>query len=230
LVATDVAARGLDIPDVSHVINFDIPEDPEAYVHRIGRTGRAGRKGTAITLVTPREQRQFRLIERVIGRKITPMRLPTLADVAARRLELLSESVRGAARSGGLEQYLTAVEQLADELDIAEIAAAAMKLLAERDGAASHDGAAEEGRPSAEPGMVRLFVEIGRKQGLRPSDLVGAIANEASVPGRVVGDINIYDQFTFVEVEQEHVARIMEALRQATLRGQRVKVDIARPR
>src|SRR5579884_2536830 len=230
LVATDVAARGLDIPNVSHVINFDIPEDPEAYVHRIGRTGRAGRKGTAITLVTPREQRQFRLIERVIGRKITPMRLPTLADVAARRLELLSESVRGAARSGGLEQYLTAVEQLADELDIAEIAAAAMKLLAERDGAASHDGAAEEGRPSAEPGMVRLFVEIGRKQGLRPSDLVGAIANEASVPGRVVGDINIYDQFTFVEVEQEHVARIMEALRQATLRGQRVKVDIARPR
>ncbi len=229
LVATDVAARGLDIENVSHVFNFDIPEDPEAYVHRIGRTGRAGRTGTAVTLVTPREQRLLRLIERTVGRKIKPMRMPTLADVAARRLELLREGVRATLERGGLEEYLVAVENLSDEYDMAEIAAAAMKLAAERDGSRPVSAAEAEAGP-AEHGRVRLFIEIGRNQGLRPGDLVGAIANEARVPGEAVGSIDIYDQFTFVEVDERLAQRIIEALRQATIRGQRVKVDIARPK
>jgi len=229
LVATDVAARGLDIENVSHVFNFDIPEDPEAYVHRIGRTGRAGRTGTAVTLVTPREQRLLRLIERTVGRKIKPMRMPTLADVAARRLELLREGVRATLERGGLEEYLVAVESLSEAFDMAEIAAAAMKLAAERDGSRPVSAAEAEAGP-AEHGRVRLFVEVGRKQGLRPGDLVGAIANEARVPGDAVGSIDIYDQFTFVEVDERLAPRIIEALRQATIRGQPVKVGIARPR
>src|SRR5579871_930549 len=148
LVATDVAARGLDIENVSHVFNFDIPEDPEAYVHRIGRTGRAGRAGTAVTLVTPREQRLLRLIERTVGQKIKPMRMPTLADVAARRLELLREGVRATLEAGGLEQYLVAVEDLSEAFDLAEIAAAAMKLAAERDGSRPVSAAEAEAGPA----------------------------------------------------------------------------------
>ena len=241
LVATDVAARGLDIENVTHVFNFDIPEDPDAYVHRIGRTGRAGRSGVAITLVTPREQRLLHMIERVIGRRITPMRIPSLADVAARRVELLRENVRGAAEAGGLDQYLVAVEELSDQFDLAEIAAAAMKLLAERDGRAI-DAEAEDDlllqpppraeRPPLpiERGRTRLFIEVGRKAGLRPGDLVGAIANEARVPGSVVGNIEIHENFTFVEVDSGVAQRIMDALSRATIRGQRVRVSVARPR
>jgi ATP-dependent RNA helicase DeaD len=160
------------------------------------------------------------------------MRLPTLADVAARRVELLKESIRAALQAGGLDQYLAAVEDLSEEFDLAEIAAAAMKLMAEKDGKAADgaqaDGAAADG--SGPRGMTRLFVEVGRKQNLRPSDLVGAIANEARVPGSAVGNIDIYDQFTFVDVELQFAPRIIEALSQATIRGQRVKVDIAKPR
>jgi ATP-dependent RNA helicase DeaD len=229
LVATDVAARGLDIENVSHVFNYDIPESPDGYVHRIGRTGRAGRSGTAITLVTPREQRQLHLIERVVGRKIKAMRLPTPADVAARRVEVLRDGVRSVLERGGLEQYLAAVEDLADDFDLAEIAAAAMKLSADRDGGRPSQPPESDGVP-AEQGMARLFVEIGRKQGVRPGDLVGAIANEARVPGSSVGSIDIYDQFTFVEVEQSMAQRIIEALNRSTIRGQRIKADVARPR
>jgi ATP-dependent RNA helicase DeaD len=241
LVATDVAARGLDIENVTHVFNFDIPEDPDAYVHRIGRTGRAGRSGVAITLVTPREQRLLRMIERVIGQRITPMRIPSLADVAARRVELLRENVRGAAEAGGLDQYVVAVEELADQFDLAEIAAAAMKLLAERDGRAIDAEAEDEllsqppPRPErsplpAERGRTRLFIEVGRRAGLRPGDLVGAIANEARVPGSVVGAIEIHDNFTFAEVDSGVAQRIIDALGRATIRGQRVRVSVARPR
>jgi len=229
LVATDVAARGLDIESVSHVFNYDIPDAPDSFVHRIGRTGRAGRAGVAITLVTPREQRQLKFIERGIGRKITPMRLPTLSDVAARRIELLREGVRSVLERGGLEQYLASVEDLSEEFDIAEIAAAAMKLAAERDGVRPSAPPEIDGVP-AEKGMARLFVEIGRRQGLRPGDLVGAIANEAHVPGAAVGSIDIYDQFTFVEVEQQLAQRILEALNQAMIRGVRIKASVARPR
>jgi len=236
LVATDVAARGLDIENVSHVFNYDIPEDPDAYVHRIGRTGRAGRAGIAITLVTPREQRLLRMIERAIGQRIRPMRLPTLADVAMRRVELLRESVREAVEAGGLEPYLPAIEELAEQYDLTEIAAAALKLLAGREGRslearAEETPEVEEQRAfAAEPGKVRLFVELGRRSGIRPGDLVGAIANEARVPGSSVGAIDIYDNFTFVDVDARLADRIVAALQRATIRGQRVKVNVARPR
>jgi ATP-dependent RNA helicase DeaD len=229
LVATDVAARGLDLENVSHVFNYDIPESPDSFVHRTGRTGRAGRTGTAITLVTPREQRQLRFIERVIGRKISPMRLPTVSDVAARRIELLREGVRATLERGGLEQYLVAVEDLAEEFDMAEVAAAAMKMASERDGARPAPPPEIDGVP-AEKGMARLFVEIGRKQGLRPGDLVGAIANEAKVAGTSVGSIDIYDMFTFVEVEQALAPRILDALNQSTIRNVRIKATVARPK
>lgn len=237
LVATDVAARGLDIPEVTHVINYDVPVDPEAYVHRIGRTGRAGREGEAITLVTPRERNALRVIERITRRRIQPGRLPTLADVAARRREALKQSLTGALQGDGLEPYLMVVEELADDYDVAEIAAAALKLGGaldrKRDG--SGDGRLRAGagplevlteeRLPADDGMTRLAINVGRLQKVRPSDVVGAIANEAGVPGRAIGAIDILDNATLVEVPTADAERVATALRRTNLRGHRVTVE-----
>jgi len=197
------------------VINFNIPEDPEQYVHRIGRTARAGRSGDAITLVTPREMRWLREIERLIRKKIKPARVPTAGDIAARRLELTKEAVERAIREGGLDPYLLAVEELAGDGDLAQVAAAALKLMLERDGSAGRTtvtAIAGDAALGVETGMQRLFVDLGRKQGIRPSDIVGIIANEAGVPGRTIGAIDIYDSFTFVEVASDIANRVIEAL------------------
>jgi ATP-dependent RNA helicase DeaD len=131
LVATDVAARGLDIPRLSHVLNFDVPNAPEAYVHRIGRTGRAGREGVAITLVEPREYRLLRNMERLTGQRIEVAAVPTVADLRARRMELTRASLREALVAGGLDAFRPVVEGLAAEFDVMEVAAAAVKLLQE---------------------------------------------------------------------------------------------------
>jgi ATP-dependent RNA helicase DeaD len=129
LVATDVAARGLDIEKLSHVVNYDVPNAPEAYVHRIGRTGRAGREGVAITLAEPREHRLLRNIEKLTGQKIEVATVPTVADLRARRLELVRASLREALVAGELDSYRSVVESLASEFDLVDVAAAAVKLL-----------------------------------------------------------------------------------------------------
>ena len=128
LVATDVAARGLDIEHVSHVVNYDVPSNPDAYVHRIGRTGRAGREGTAITLVEPRESRLLKNIERTIKIRLELAQVPTTADLRERRLELLSASLREAMHEDGIDRYRAVVESLAEEFDVLEVALAAVSL------------------------------------------------------------------------------------------------------
>src|SRR5262249_32015431 len=151
LVATDVAARGLDIPDVSHIINYDLPPDAEGYVHRIGRPGRAGRGGEALTLVTPRERRQLQFIERSIHRRLERLRLPTPADVAARRRAAFREDVLAILDAGQLDPFLALVEDLADSHDPAELAAAAFKLAAQTP-AAARPGRADGGARGTSPG------------------------------------------------------------------------------
>ncbi len=270
LVATDVAARGLDIGHLSHVVNFDVPSSPDAYVHRIGRTGRAGREGVAITLAEARETGMLRNIERHTGQKIRIETVPTILDLKARRLEATRASLRDAVGAGGLDAYRAIVESLADELDLMDVAAAGVKLAHEavsgpasdeedikpvksqderpkRDSAASRkresyvdtnagrsyqrgpakDGPAAFGKTAGARGKkrgTRLYVGVGRRTGIRPADLVGAIANEAGISGREIGTIEMGDGFSLVEVPEESVDAIISALSGAKIRGQKVTV------
>ena len=268
LVATDVAARGLDIESVSHVVNYDVPSSPDAYVHRIGRTGRAGRTGVAITLAEPREHRYLRNIEQLTKQKIAMGTVPTIVDLRAKKLELTRASVEEALLKGELDEYRVVVEILGAEHDVMDIATAAIKLAHEaRVGkAASEDipvvkaveraeraPRAERGargeRPSSrreerEPArgkrataasdrkprhrkdkeFKRLFIGMGGSSGLRPADIVGAIANEAGVNPRGIGAINIADGYSIVEVPGDEADPIIAALRATKLRGRKVTV------
>ncbi len=168
LIATDVAARGLDVKHVSHVVNFDVPADAEAYVHRIGRTGRAGREGVAITFAEPREHRLLRNIERLTTQRIEIATVPTVADLKARRLELARASLREAVLEGGLDPFRTIIEALADEFDVMDIAAAAVKLLESRDTEEEADIPAAAPR-TERPRSDRAGGERGDPRGDRPA-------------------------------------------------------------
>ncbi|HEX4906577.1 MAG TPA: DEAD/DEAH box helicase [Acidimicrobiales bacterium] len=237
LIATDVAARGLDLDQLTHVVNYDVPSSVDAYVHRIGRVGRAGREGVAITLAEPREHRMLKTIERVTKQRISTEKLPTVADLRARRLEMTRSAVNDAlVESDDLDQFRVVVESLSDEFDVVEIALAAIKLWHEASGAAADESEIPEanvadaprGTSKAKPmtrtpstGMTRLFVGAGRKAGIRPQDLVGAIANETSLSGRDIGAIEITDKFSLVEVPEAKADEVIAAIKASTIKGKK---------
>jgi ATP-dependent RNA helicase DeaD len=225
LVATDVASRGLDIPDVSHVLNYDIPLDPEAYVHRIGRTARAGRTGTALTFVTPREWGLLKTIERLTRVKLTRVPIPTNADIRERRVQVLRDALCHTLESDDLERYGSLVDQLTQEYGSDQVAAAAVKLLLDEEADLPED----EVELEPEPGTERLFIRAGRKQGVSARDLVGAIANGAHLSGRDIGPVDIYDNFSFVGVPRRDTDRVIEALSRSGIRGRSVPVKVAIP-
>ena len=230
VVATDVAARGLDVEQITSVVNYDMPGDTEVYVHRIGRTGRAGRAGKAILFVTPRQQRMKRDIENYTKQRIEPFRMPTPADVASRRVAVLKERVLDTLAKQDLELYLSLVEELAEECgcDIAEIAAAATFL------AVGDKPLQVKVQPKAEQlvkqwnnDMTRLFIDVGRRDGIGAGDIVGAIANEGNVPGKAIGAIDMYDRFTLVDVPSEFTAQVLDQMRNSRIRSQKANVRVA---
>jgi len=182
-----------------------------------------------LTLVEPRERRLLQNIERLVGRKLAPVRIPTIADVARRRRERVKTQLLETLEAGDLDPHLLLVDELCEEYDVTEIAAAALKLLYERDREGVPVESLEGDGLPAEPGMTRLYLGAGRKEGIRPLDVVGAIANEARITGREVGAIDILDHMTFVEVPSEAADRVIQAMRKTTLRGHRIKVASARP-
>jgi ATP-dependent RNA helicase DeaD len=231
LVATDVAARGLDIETVTHVINYAIPFDVEQYIHRIGRTGRAGRTGDAITLVEINERRKLKTIEQVTGVKMKMARIPTAADIAARRRDAFRQDVLEVLQKGEFESELETVEGLNDEFDTSEIAAAALHMLWQsRHNQSSNaaDLAADHEQP--ETGMTRIFVGVGKADGLRPGELVAVIAGKCDMSGREIGTIDILDRSTFVEVPTDKTSQVISMLRKEKLRGRKAAVDIATPK
>ena len=330
LVATDVAARGLDVEHLTHVVNYHIPMETEQYVHRIGRVGRAGREGTAITLAEPKEHRLLRNVERATGQKLEVGRVPSVADLKAKRMERTRAAIREAITEGELEKFRVVVEALSDEFDVMDIAMAAAKLVHQ---AEAGDGADEEqeipvppppferdrfqGRPpgrfddrgpprygdrrpypgredrgpyqpqggypppgqgdrggygneerggyggppdrgfqgqperpafppqgdrggfpgqpdrgpppfrqrqAARPGSARLFFSVGREDGVSPRDLVGAIANEAGLPGHDIGTIDMADRFALVEVPDDAADYVVDTMNGTRIRGTRVTV------
>ena len=244
LVATDVAARGLDVEQLTHVVNYDVPSAPELYVHRIGRVGRAGREGTAITLVEPREHRMLKAIERATGQRIAAEQLPTVADLRARRLELTRGALRESLLEDDLETFRAVVEPLAEEFDLFEVALAAVKLAHETSGTIDEEELPEaELRPAddrsgprkasgrdqrrarpATAGTTRLFVGVGRASGVRPQDLVGAITGESRLSGKDIGAIEIADRFSLVEVPESAADDVIAALRRTSIKGRKATV------
>jgi ATP-dependent RNA helicase DeaD len=236
LVATDVAARGLDIDQLSHVVNFDMPASVESYIHRIGRVGRAGREGVAITLAEPREHRMLKTIERVTRRRISIEKVPTVADLRARRLELTRGALRESILEDDLDGFRVVVESLADEFDVMEVALAAVKLAHAATGPADDDdeipdasmGAPPKGarRPSraASGSTARLYISVGRDAGVRPQDLVGAITGESQLTGRDLGSIEISQRFSLVEVPDGQADEVVKAMRGAKIRGHKTTV------
>jgi ATP-dependent RNA helicase DeaD len=251
LVATDVAARGLDVEQLTHVVNYNVPSAAEAYVHRIGRVGRAGREGVAITLAEPREHRQLKQIERLTGQRLHVEKIPTVADLRARRLELTRAALRESLLEDELDGFRAVVEQLTDEFDVMDVALAAVKLAHEATGtdvddeqdipevaarpapsassrpphAAARKGSAPDRRHSAPRGdTTRLYIGAGRSAGIRPQDLVGAIAGESSLTGRDIGAIEISDRFALVEIPKRAADEVIGALRGTLIKGRKATV------
>jgi ATP-dependent RNA helicase DeaD len=244
LVATDVAARGLDVDRISHVINYDIPVDTESYVHRIGRTGRAGRSGEAILFVTPREQHLLRAIERATRQPIEPMKLPSAAEINNVRLQRFKQRILDGLELPDLAAYQHIVSEIEGSSDIpmSMIAAALARLLqgdeplllqpeAEiREETRAHRPAPEsaprgERRPSnSRGGLARYQLGVGNEHQVRPAQIVGALANELGIDREYIGRIEIRDRYTLIELPADLTDDLLEQMQQVRVAGQRLRV------
>jgi ATP-dependent RNA helicase DeaD len=251
LVATDVAARGLDINDIEVVVNYDVPRDEEYYVHRIGRTARAGKSGRAFTFVAGREMGKLAEIQKFAKTRIRRQRIPSIDDVEEIRNTAVLEKIRQLMETEAGNKYIAMVEKLTeDDHSSLDVAAALLQMVMEKDGKAGsipggepelHSGAGETARPMRTPGKhkglraagepaprltpgetVRLLIKLGKKQGIRPGDIVGAITGETDLTGRQIGAIEIHDDFSLVDVPQTLAPALIEVMNRCQIKGHAV--------
>lgn len=235
LVATDVAARGIDVDDIDVVFNYDVPQDEEYYVHRIGRTGRAGKAGKAFTFCVGKEIYKLRDIMRYTKTKIQQQKLPTLSDVEEMKTNIYLEKIKGIIEEGHLTKYIHLVDRLMEEdYTSIDIAAALLKDHLSDVNADDIDALDDINLGGTElyggegEKMVRLFINAGKKSKIRAKDIVGAIANEAGILGKTLGEIAIFDEYTFVDVPNEFVRDILHGMKHAKIKGKRVHIEIAK--
>ncbi|OEU63533.1 MAG: ATP-dependent RNA helicase [Desulfuromonadales bacterium C00003094] len=240
VVATDVAARGLDVQRVSHVVNYDIPYDTESYVHRIGRTGRAGREGSAILFVAPRERRMLAAIEQATRQKIAPMNLPTRKDITERRVGLFKEQVHNAMQGEDLTFFEELVDRCQQEYEVEpRRIAAAMAYLLQQDrpllpeektfvetAPASRSRFSDSERSKGDEGLRRYRVEVGKVHGVVPGHLVGAIANEANISNRDIGQIKIFHDFSLIDLPGNMPEAKFNHLQQVWVCGQHLQLSL----
>lgn len=260
LVATDVAARGIDVDDVEAVFNYDIPQDDEYYVHRIGRTGRAGREGRAFSLVVGREVYKLREIQRYCKTRIVPQAVPSLHDITEIKAEKILDQVDDIIRDSNLDRLVRIVENkvMDEDYTTLDLAAALLRMamgeeseelveelmplrsLEELDDygrnsrgrggrggrGGSYDRGGQYGR-RGDDNMARLFINIGKSLGIKPGDILGAIAGESGIPGRMVGSIEMYDKYTFVDVPREQADIVLKAMKNAKIKGKSVHMEKA---
>ncbi|WP_324824424.1 DEAD/DEAH box helicase [Sinanaerobacter sp. ZZT-01] len=235
LVATDVAARGIDVNNIDAVFNYDIPSDEEYYVHRIGRTGRAGKCGVSYSFVFGREIYKLKDIQRYTKSEILPMKPPTISDVEEVRLSLAAEKVVTALKNGGYSKYTPIIEKILEDTDnmtTLDVASALFQMAFEELESRNyeHSDLDEDPHQSGRGNMVRVFLNVGSMDKIQPKNIVQGIASLSAIPGKLIGSIDIHKNFSFVELPKEHVDDIMHAMRNFTHRGRKVTMEKATKR
>ena len=237
LIATDVAARGIDVDDEEAAFNYDIPQDDESYVHRIGRTGRAGRTGRSFTCVKGKEVYKLKDIMRYCKTKILAMKVPSLNDVNQVKMEKLMDKISTIIEEEDLTRMINMIEEQVNEADYTamDIAAAFLKMYLGQNEAPEEEDTKDGGfdfdnTGAEEEGMARLFINIGKAQKVKAKDILGAIAGEANIPGKLVGAIDLYDKYTFVEVPKEHARAVMKAMKNVKIKGKAINIEPANAR
>ena len=265
LIATDVAARGIDVGNVEAVFNYDIPQDDEYYVHRIGRTGRAGREGKAFSLVVGKEVYKLRDIQRYCKTKIIPQAIPSLNDITEIKADKILDQVQDILNDADLTKIVNIIEKklMEDDYTSLDLAAALLKMsmgddnediidnymparsLDDLDSYGRNSRGRDRGRNNSrrkgatdraavdyvlnggEERMARLFINIGKSQRVTPGDILGAVAGESGIPGRLVGSIDMYDGYTFVDVPAEYAEDVLNAMSHARIKGKHIHVEKA---
>lgn len=254
LVATDVAARGIDVDDVEAVFNYDIPQDEEYYVHRIGRTGRAGREGKAFSLVVGKEVYKLRDIQRYCKTKIVPQPIPSIDDVTEIKADKILCQAEELLQDSDMNRLIDIIEKkvLEEDYTTLDLAAGLLRMIMGEDNediiedsrplrslddlgdyrdrnSGRGRGGRSGGRGSRSGGddMARLFINIGKNQNVKPGDILGAIAGESGMPGKMVGSIDMYDKYTFVEVPREQADVVLQAMKDVRIKGKNIHMEKA---
>ena len=229
LVATDVAARGIDVDEVEAVFNYDLPQDDEYYVHRIGRTGRAGRVGRSFSFVSGKEVYKLKEIQRYCKTKIYAQKVPSLNDVATTKMENILDDIDQIIVNEDLTLMINAIQERVNDSDYTamDMAAAFLKMCTGMTSEEEQEEMDFGDTGAEEPGMVRLFINIGKKQKAKPGDILGALAGETGMPGKLIGTIDMFDKYTFVEVPREYAKDVLLAMKNVKIKGKTIVIEPA---